>query len=435
MFGILRPCQHTLPPALRTAWMGHLCGLCLALRDAHGHLARVATSYDGLLLSVLFTAQLPPEGTRAAQRAAGPCALRGFRGASVAVGAGARLAATVSLALASARIRDHVLDGDGHYARRPVRSVAGRVADRWARQVSAAGRGLRLDTDSLLAVVAHQDEVERDARPGSDVRVVTAPTETATAQAFAHTAVLAGMPGNADPLREAGRMFGRLGHLLDAVQDLPSDTASGAWNPLTATATSLDRARELCAEALDDLLAALRRVTLTDSRLAHALLAHQLPRSVRHAFRGHVDGPPAGREGQGHGHQGRTTLPGLRHLPPDHGHDRPYQEYPGQGPGPTDPPDTGGPGGPGERSGGGGGSRCGCPPVRNPPVPRGVLAGCGLALWMTCTCQVCCRDSFPGPWSGQPRTGLCESCGPCCEACSCCGNGCSCCGSCSCCSD
>lgn len=115
MFGIIRPCRHSLSETLRSSWMAHLCGLCLALRDDHGQLARTATNYDGLVISVLVEAQ----GPRAAggRRTAGPCPLRGMRSAEVAQGEGARLAAAVSLALASVKVRDHVLDADGVFAK------------------------------------------------------------------------------------------------------------------------------------------------------------------------------------------------------------------------------------------------------------------------------------------------------------------------------
>ncbi|MFD1048190.1 DUF5685 family protein, partial [Kibdelosporangium lantanae] len=69
MFGIIRPCRHRLSPNLRTSWMAHLCGLCLALRDDHGQFARTVTNYDGLVVSALVEAQSPAAGTR---RTAGP---------------------------------------------------------------------------------------------------------------------------------------------------------------------------------------------------------------------------------------------------------------------------------------------------------------------------------------------------------------------------
>ncbi|MCT7356495.1 DUF5685 family protein, partial [Streptomyces sp. 15-116A] len=108
MFGMVRPCRHRLGEKLTAQWMAHLCGLCLALRGDHGQLARVVTNYDGLLISVLTEAQAG--SAEAGRRTAGPCPLRGMRTASVAHGEGARLAAAVSLVLASAKVRDHVAD-------------------------------------------------------------------------------------------------------------------------------------------------------------------------------------------------------------------------------------------------------------------------------------------------------------------------------------
>jgi hypothetical protein len=42
-----------------------------------------------------------------------------------------------------------------------------------------------------------------------------------------------------------------------------------------------------------------------------------------------------------------------------------------------------------------------------------------VALFMCGTCQFCCRDPHPGPWSGKPRNSWCEAC-ECCNCCNCC---------------
>ena len=105
MFGIIRPCRHRMSEGMAASWLAHLCGLCLALRDGHGQVARIATNYDGLIISVLVEAQSAATGDL--RRKAGPCPLRGMRSAARATGEGARLAAAVSLVLASAKMRDH----------------------------------------------------------------------------------------------------------------------------------------------------------------------------------------------------------------------------------------------------------------------------------------------------------------------------------------
>jgi hypothetical protein len=371
MFGIVRPCRHRLPEKLAASWLAHLCGLCLALRDDHGQLARIATNYDGLIISVLVEAQAPRgDGGR---RTAGPCPLRAMRTAPVAKGEGARLAAAVSLVLASAKMRDHAADGDGLLARRPVAAAARTVARRWDRAGAATGSGVGFDTAVLVDAVGRQAAVEAAAGPGTPLLTVTEPTETATAAAFGHTAVLAGRPANRAPLEEAGRLFGRLAHLLDAVEDLDADTAAGAWNPLTATGTGLDEARRLCDDAVHGVRLALRDAEFTDGALAHVLLAHELRRSVDRAFGASCAHHPGG---PGAPVQSPWLTPGPPHRP-----------------GPR----------------------------------RGLLAGCAVWAGLCCTCQICCRDHYEDPWSGKRREGWCSNCD--CSSCDCdcgCGDGCCC---------
>ncbi|MFH8869207.1 DUF5685 family protein [Streptomyces griseus] len=406
MFGIVRPCTHRLSEGLRVEWMAHLCGLCLALRADHGQFARIVTNYDGLIVSVLTEAQtgLTPAG----RRTAGPCPLRAMRTAPVAKGEGARLAAAVSLVLASAKVRDHVADRDGLLARRPVAAAARRVAAGWDRAGARTGAALGFDTALLVDAVDRQTGIETLAGPGTPLLTVTEPTETATAAAFAHTAVLAGKEGSAAPLAEAGRLFGRLAHLLDAVEDREADAASGAWNPLTATGTPLSEARRLCDDALHGIRLALREAEFTDGTLVHVLLAHELRRSVDRAF---------GTSSCSHQGQRGLQLPEGAYGPPP---GNPYGAPPAgpYGPTPGDPygPPPGGPG---------------APPVPRPPRDRrGLIAGCLVWAGLACTCQMCC-GSFEDPWSREQRQAPCQSCGDCCEACNCCGQcgeGCCCCG-------
>ncbi|MDT0306240.1 DUF5685 family protein [Streptomyces sp. DSM 44917] len=284
MFGIIRPCGHRLPGALREQWRAHLCGLCLALRDTRGQAARAATNYDGLLISVLHEAQAAPGP--GARRTAGPCPLRGMRTAPVARGEGPRLAAVVSLVLASAKLRDHAQDGDGALARRPAAGAARLLARDWAAAGARHGAGVGFDTAVLTAAAGRQAGVEALAGPGTPLTDVTEPTETATAAAFAQTAHLAGRPANARPLAEAGRLFGRVAHLLDAVEDREADAAAGAWNAIAATGTPLAEVWRLCEEAVGGVERALAKARFADRRLVDALLGTELRHAVTRAFAG-----------------------------------------------------------------------------------------------------------------------------------------------------
>ncbi len=375
VFGIIRPCRHRLPAGLGEQWMAHLCGLCLALRGTHGQAARLATNYDGLLISVLYEAQAAPE-SGPVRRTAGPCPLRGMRTASVARGEGAALAAAVSLVLASAKLRDHALDGDGALRRRSLAVAAGRVARGWERAGARGGAAVGFDATLLTDAIGRQQELEAAAVPGGALLTVTEPTETATAAAFAHTATLAGRPGNARALADAGRYFGRLAHLLDAVEDQDQDARDGAWNPLTATATSRAEARRLCDDAVLGVRLALREAEFRDERLVHVLLVHELRRAVDRTFAG-----PGGAACR-HGATAQAT-PDLT-GPPDL----------------TDPPDLG-------------------------RRRRGWAAGCLVWSGMFCTCQICCREDYTDPWTGKQRHGCCHYCDCCsgCDCCSCCSCG------------
>ncbi|MBB4914466.1 hypothetical protein FHS44_001538 [Streptosporangium saharense] len=260
--------------------MAHLCGLCLALRDEHGHLSRLVTNYDGLLVSVLTEAQAVDSSPH---RRAAACALRGFKGADVVEAQeGVRLAAAVSLILAAGKIGDHVADGDGVYARRSVAAVAGRVATRWSAAGSGTAVAVGFDPEVLVRAVAEQTRLE--SVPGLRLLELTAPTEEAVAAAFGHTAVLADKPHNREALREAGRHFGRLAHLLDAVEDLAEDRARGAYNPLLASGTDLAEARRHCDDALLGLRLAVAELDLERRTLVRALLVKEAGRSVERTF-------------------------------------------------------------------------------------------------------------------------------------------------------
>jgi hypothetical protein len=264
----------------------------------------------------------------------------------------------------------------------------------------------------LVDAVDRQAGIEAAAGVGTALLTITEPTETATAAAFAHTALLAGRPENAAPLAEAGRFFGRLAHLLDAVEDREADAVSGAWNPLTATGTGLDEARRLCEDALHGVRLALREAGLpgaggrlperhsANGRLAHMLLVHELRRSVDRAF-------------------GTTSCA--------HGQQRPYGQPPQQGSGksgnpyaqgPQNPYGGGGFGGPGGGPGFGPGPQ---PKPRGflgvPPMPKAMGEGCAAFIRLCCTCRLCCAEEYEGPWSRKKREGCCRKCDCDCDCC------------------
>lgn len=275
----MRPCRHSLGPELTARWQAHLCGLCLTLRDTAGQAQRVLTGYDVLLLSVLVEAQAGAARTTTA----GPCALRGFATAEVvASGTGAaKLAAAGALLSAGAGLDDKVADGDLPAAAGPA---GRRVAARLVRRGSVLARAVGLDPTAVLAAPERAAAAERC---GGGLEQLLAPTGEAVAALFAHTSVVAGTPERAPQLARAGDAFGRLVHLLDAVDDRVEDAAAGRFNPLVATSTRAEDAGALAGRLVAEVEAALAEADLADRTLTDVLLGSELHAAVHRAL------PPA----------------------------------------------------------------------------------------------------------------------------------------------
>lgn len=283
MFGLLKPCAHSAAKygVDPQQWQAHMCGLCLGLRDGHGQLARSATNTDAIVLSMLTEAQR--EG-RIERTTAGPCALRGMRRAQVATAdsAGITLASTASLLLGSAKIRDHVGDGDTSVlTRRPMTKVSSRWADAARRQAQLIG----FDVEPLVAALDSQPDRERRAHLLT-LDELTEPAQLCAAEFFAHSAVLAERPDNIAPLRAAGRHFGHIAHLADAIEDYETDRERGRFNPLAATGTGMPQAYDLLHQSDSRLRAAIAATDLGDRPAVRWMLLDPLHALVRRIGRG-----------------------------------------------------------------------------------------------------------------------------------------------------
>ncbi|MRH86549.1 regulator [Nocardia sp. SYP-A9097] len=431
MFGMLKPCAHSAAKygMAATSWQTQLCGLCLGLRDGHGQLARAATNTDALVLGILTEAQQPHTAVRTE---AGPCPLRGMRKASVAAAdsPGVRLAATASLLLGAARIRDHIDDGD---TRRAGRLPMTRVANRWHTGARAAAAPIGLDIEPLIAAIESQPRRERAAVSGSleSLDELTWPTQLCASELFAHTAVLAGRPENTDALREAGWHFGRIAHLADALEDIDEDREAGRFNPLTATGTGTADAHALLRESNSLLKAALTRVGLERNASIRWMLLDPLNAVVRklgkaagtiHTCTTHACGtrpsaesaePAAWHAWQSPRHPG-MFLAGIHTAAVD-----PGQKRAGM---------TGG----GPHTAIGPQAVFGVEPPQTPTRRPGFWEGIGIGVTQYCTGYACCSD-HTRPCSGERKESWlkrdCCDCGDCCD----CTNCCSCdCGDCDC---
>ncbi|MCH5641462.1 DUF5685 family protein [Gordonia sp. ABSL49_1] len=279
MFGLLSPCRHAFDDELMSQWRSHMCGLCVSLRDNHGQAMRLTTNTDAVMVSVLTAAQRveAPASTEV-----GRCALRGMRPATVVAASepGVRLATTTSLTLAAAKAFDVTAEQDHALAPRSrVRSAALRQAGRRLRSSAGADEStaMQLGVDDILETLSHQAEIECDS---SELDQITQASGQACAQVFASSAELSGTPANADHLAAIGFDFGRIAHLLDAIDDYESDHESGSFNPLRATDTSRETALAECRTLADAIRTRYAKLTVHDDRLLRVLLLGGLQRAI-----------------------------------------------------------------------------------------------------------------------------------------------------------
>ncbi|MGC5247548.1 DUF5685 family protein [Gordonia sp. DT219] len=287
MFGVLSPCRHRLGDELTAQWRAHMCGLCLALRDGHGHLARLTTNTDAVMISILTEAQ---RGIEASTTRAGRCPLRGMRPATVVAAAdpGIRLAATASLTLAAAKAGD--VGAEQQLGLAPpsrIATLAARAASPLLRRSAAADGGP--DVDTILATLDRQAEIECTT---TCLDELTGPTAQACAEVFAATADAADVPANRADLATMGSDFGRIAHLLDAVDDYHSDALAGAFNPLRASGTDVDSALSDCRRLVTAIGTRYTRLHLGDDRLLRAVLLDGLRHAIAQRTHARTQWPP-----------------------------------------------------------------------------------------------------------------------------------------------
>lgn len=254
-----------------------MCGLCLSLRDGHGQAARLTTNTDAVMVSVLTAAQ---RDASAITRTAGPCAFRSMRRADVVTSTdpGIRLATSASLTLATAKANDVVAEQRLALApAAPARGHAARATGR-ALHRKATRTGDVLDVTNVLTSLDRQTDLESTS---SDLDALTGPTADACVTVFSSSADLADVPDNRQALADIGSEYGRLAHLLDAIDDRADDDAGGAFNPLTATRTSDTEALARAQLSADRIAERYRDLVLHDDRLLKALLIDGIAQAVR----------------------------------------------------------------------------------------------------------------------------------------------------------
>jgi hypothetical protein len=293
MFGVLKTSSAGWDPDLRSEWVGHVCGTCLALGQA-GQPYRFLTNYDSALISALIDAQSDEPSPRVEHY----CPLRKSRRAVVVSrkAPSTTYAAALTTLAMSTKITDHMDDGDGVIARWP--RIFGYMARRARKASQRFAQRVGFDLELIEDQVDDQDH--REAQTGADFQFYSEPTERSLAAAFAHTAEVAGRPENRELLAEIGGLCGRLMLLFDSVEDLEKDRETGRFNALAAASSDVglpeagpdsDRDADIEALALGIFRDATARIhellpqlDLVRSRLVEKLLITELDRVGERVF-------------------------------------------------------------------------------------------------------------------------------------------------------
>lgn len=219
MFGYVRPALGRLEEGQREAYQGAYCGLCHALGERHGLLARFTLQYDFAFLAILLTAAAGGGG-QCARR----CPAHPFRRPRVCV-AGGRMdaAADQSMILVWHKLSDDV-DDHGFFAGLPYR-IARRL---FRRAYHRAALTQQLFDGQVREGLACLRELERSSSAQLDRAA------DAFARILASAAQAVPEEGARRALSQLLYHLGRWVYLMDAWDDLDDDRKRGRYNPLDA---------------------------------------------------------------------------------------------------------------------------------------------------------------------------------------------------------
>lgn len=244
MYGYVRPFKPEMKIKDFERYKSAYCGLCHALRDNYGHLARLAVSYDMTLLVMALS------GGEPAARCMRRCGSSPFKKKCVAARSPALdTAAGLTVILAWYKLCDEVRDG-GFF-----KALGARFARLFLRPKYKKARKRFPDFDALAKEnLGRLSECEARGEPSLD----------AAADCFA--SVTGGFGACADGdvarriLRELFYHVGRAVYILDAADDYEEDFEKNRYNPVRAryapdTAELPDGVKERIRETLEQSLA------------------------------------------------------------------------------------------------------------------------------------------------------------------------------------
>lgn len=214
MFGYVRPLKGDLKVREFEEFKAAYCGLCHTLRRNYGQRATLLLSYDMTFLAMLIDGSKPvfTHCRCVSSPLKKKCVCAG--------GEGLDKAADYCVILSYHKLRDDVRD-KGFF-----KGLAARFASRMIRGYYKKACKKEAVFDKLvLRELAALGRIEAEQPASIDI----------PADCFAK--ILAAMAGGTENQAERERLLYHMGrwiYILDAVEDLPEDVASGGYNPLVA---------------------------------------------------------------------------------------------------------------------------------------------------------------------------------------------------------
>ncbi|HLA42924.1 MAG TPA: DUF5685 family protein, partial [Aggregatilineales bacterium] len=136
---------HITDTSKRKAYKMHMCGLCHALGDSYGLLARWLTSHEMILLNMLTSAQRETVTPAVIRR----CPLNPMLTVSTNQDNASQFAAAVAVGLAKVSVADDVQDSGG---RDLIAQLASQMLKRANRTALQTLENLGFDTETLLTL-------------------------------------------------------------------------------------------------------------------------------------------------------------------------------------------------------------------------------------------------------------------------------------------
>lgn len=217
MFGYVRPYKPELKVKEYEMFRAAYCGLCWALKEKYGGIARYIINYDLTFLAMLLTeSECQPEVCRG-RCPASPCRKKQY----LKSGAAFEFAADCSVILTYWKLKDAALDGG--VKEKLVSIPAAAALKGMYRKAEKAQPEFAATTKRMLEELS---ELEKANSPSLD----------AAADKFAKIleAAAAGADNEADRriLSQMLYHLGRYIYIVDAIDDYDDDSKSGSYNPL-----------------------------------------------------------------------------------------------------------------------------------------------------------------------------------------------------------